>query len=79
MKKENKHLKTLSVQSFTGIKPRKPNKQDDSDSSQDEDAKNKTIPEKKGSSAVYIDVRKLPTANIDLAIFNDSLRHKMLR
>lgn len=73
------HTHKERVQSFTGIKPRKASKQDESNTISGDDKRAGTIPEKSSVSTNYIDVRKLPTANIDIAIYNDSLRHKMLR
>ena len=73
------HTHTERVQSFTGIKPRKSNKQDENNPTADNNAQNEMKNHNAAAATDHIDVRKLKTAVIDTAIFNDSLRHKMLR
>ena len=76
------HTHKERVQSFTGIKPRKPDK---STESGDDEVKNGesvtslTAKHTLSEATDYIDVSKLSNVIIDMSIYSDSLRHKMLR
>lgn len=70
------HTHTEQAQSFTGIKPRKTSPKEDP-----EDPAEKTSDALSSSPEppTYIDVVSLPVVHIDIATYNDSLRHKMLK
>ena len=69
------HTHTEHAQSFTGIKPRKKASEED-DEIMPMAIPSKDIPPEFNS---HIDVASLPIVHIDIATYNDSLRHKMLK
>ena len=71
------HTHTEYAQSFTGIKPRKKNESADKLDNDAEIVPVSTVPS--SEPLMYIDVASLPVVHIDIATYNDSLRHKMLK
>lgn len=72
------HTHTEHIQSFTGIKPQKKKVVDDEEAPSDSiRIYTNNVPLKEEHT--YVDVASLPIVHINTALYNDSLRHKMLK